>query len=106
MDEGTTASVLGQRGAFQAVDGGDLGSPGYVNAPPLRILSTRVENGNGLELTARVCAGKTYRWIASSSLGSPVWTPLVVQTATNNVLTTTLPDPQAGAGFYRLEEVR
>ena len=105
LDEATTESVSGARGAFPAADGGDIGSPGYADTPPLQILSIRREPAGAVTLRCRVSAGKTYCLSRSLSLAPPDWIPLETRIAARNVLTwqdefwDTWP-----ACFYRLEE--
>lgn len=105
LDEATTESVPGMRGAFPAADGGDIGSPGYADSPPLQILAIRREPEGAVTLRCRVSAGRTYCLSRSLSLTSPDWMPLESQTAASNSLTwrddfwETMP-----ACFYRLEE--
>lgn len=106
LDDSISESVLGVRGAFRAIDGGDLGSPGYVVNPPLRILSVTQEAAGELQLRCRVRAGVRYRLWRTPSLSLPDWTPLAMHTATNNVITLADPVPLTGAAwFYRVEEI-
>jgi len=106
LDDSTSDNVLGARGAFRAINGGDIGSPGYVTNPPLRILAiARLANGE-VRLQCRVSVGKTYRLGRTPSLWAPNWTALPASIATNNVMT--LSDTiseTAPAWFYRVEEL-
>jgi hypothetical protein len=105
LDDSTHDSVLGQDGAFQAVDNGDVGSPGYVTNPPLTLLSI-LKISSGLELRCKVRPGGRYRLWRTAALSVPEWVALPIQTATNNVLTLTDPALPAGMSwFYRASEV-
>jgi hypothetical protein len=107
-DEATVESVAGVRGAFRAANGMDIGSPGYVANPALRILSVGHSTTNPREvtLTCRVIPNRSYRlWRASSPLASS-WEPRPTRTAISNtlVLRDELPDGSADR-FYRVEEL-
>lgn len=101
VSDASTDSILGFRGAFRAQDRGDIGSPGYVENPPLEILSIAESDGL-LTLACRVTAGKNYRLWRTASLDDPHWTSVRDETAGNNVLTFQV---EGGPGFYRVQEL-
>lgn len=107
LDDGRTDSVAGVHGAFAAEDGGDIGSPGYVTTPPIRILSVRAEPSGAIRLQCRTVPHAAYRLERGRSLEQPGWETIQTRTATNNVLTwtDTLPEPGT-VWFYRVGEVR
>lgn len=74
---GTRAGLSrdGVNGAFTAAVGGDVGSPGHLSAPPLRVLSC-VREGAGFRLVWRTEAGRRYRVFGASRLDAPDWQPL------------------------------
>ncbi len=108
LDQAFAESTLGLRGAFRALDSADIGSPGYVANPPLRLLAVNRDAGGEMTLRCRVVPGNAYRLCRTPSLSSLAWTRLEVQTATNNVITWTH-RPSSAPGsvwFYRVEEAR
>lgn len=97
-------SVLGERGAFQAEQSDDIGSPGYfhlTNPPPRIVHISRGEAGTTLRWRAVVGTNYVLKW--TQRLTNPVWATLFTRTATNWVEEAT---DSAGAEqrFYRLEE--
>lgn len=106
LDEATIESVAGLHGAFRAVGGMDVGSPGYVANPPLRILSVNRPPTGTVIVRCRVTPGRVYRLRRASTLPSAEWEQVETSTAYSNVMTLTDLLPQPGAGcFYRVEEV-
>lgn len=105
VDEATAYSVAGEGGAFHAIEGGHVGSPGYLVNPPIRVLSIRCQS-NGVEVPCRVTPGVSYRLRRSDSALMPTWTALPSRTATNNVIVfTDEPPATQSAWFYRLEQL-
>jgi hypothetical protein len=98
-------SVAGENGAFRAVEGGDIGSPGYTANPPPRLLGLS-RDALRVNLRCRVVEGKTYQLSWKNALADAVWTPLPSATATGSIIT--MEDTNAGSAllrFYRLEEL-
>ena len=60
-------SVAAENGAFRAVEGGDIGSPGYTANPPPRLLGLS-RNGARVMLSCRVVEGRTIRLTGKSNL--------------------------------------
>jgi hypothetical protein len=105
VDEATAYSVAGEGGAFHAVEGGHVGSPGYLVNPSINILSIR-SYGGSIVVSCRVTPGLSYRLQRSASPLMPTWTALPTQAATNNaVVFTDNPPANVPAWFYRLEQV-
>ena len=105
-DVATLESVLGARGAFRAATATDIGSPGYVDEPPLRILSVQAASGT-LTVQCRVSAGRSYRLLHAGDVTAGHWTPLTARTATNNVLILDHAiQTTESTRFYRVEEIR
>ena len=106
FDDGEIDSVPGVRGAFRAVEGFQVGSPGYVASPVVQILSITRAATDQVAIVCRAIDGKAYRLRRSSSISTPQWEPLQVQAATSNVLTLTDRPPGTHATwFYEVEEV-
>jgi len=105
---GTSASLSreGVHGAFRAAVGGDIGSPGYVDAPPLRLLSWERE-GQGLRIRWRTVAGHRYRVSGSWRLEGGDWEPLTPELiATGASLSHWVPgETGAAIRFLRVEGV-
>jgi len=98
-------SVLGERGAFQAVECPDIGSPGYVAAPALRLLSIR-RDGLSITLQWRSVPGRRYRLLAKPNLAEMGWSELGTYNATNATVAATEELPGVSESrFYRVEEV-
>jgi len=94
--------VLGERGAFQAEQSDDIGSPGYLTNPPPRFVRiSRDETRTTLRWRAVV--GHTYVLKWKRQLTDPVWTTLLTRTATDWVETAT-DSTVSEQRFYRLEE--
>ena len=105
VDEATAYSVAGEGGAFHAIEGGHVGSPGYLSNPSIKILSVHSYGGN-VAVCCRVTPGLSYRLRRSTSPLMPTWTPLPTKSATNNVIVfTDNPPANEPAWFYRLEQV-
>jgi hypothetical protein len=69
-------SVLDVNGAVAAVNGGDIGSPGYISAPlEPRIRGVNWETG-GCRLTWRSVPGRSYSVRYKNSLADVNWIPL------------------------------
>ena len=103
VSEAYRPSRPGQKGAFLSEDGLDLGSPGYTESPPLKIVAIARDPAGPVALTCRVVPGKSYQLWRATSLVSPDWFPVQTATAANNVVTF-FDDGAAGAScFYRVE---
>jgi hypothetical protein len=97
-------SVLGQRGAFQAVECSDIGSPGYIANPSPRFVSVE-RSASGTRLKWRALDGVRYEVASSPSLGHP-WSPLAVVTSTNAIAEMIDSGSiNAKARFYQIREV-
>jgi len=94
-------SVLGERGAFQAEQSDDIGSPGYLKNPPPRFVRVS-RDGTNTSLRWRAVVGHTYVLKWKHRLTDPVWTTLLARTATDWVEEAT-DSTGAGQRFYRLE---
>jgi hypothetical protein len=98
--------VPGQRGAFQAVESDDVGSPGWTSneqrAAP-RFLSIR-QGTPGIVLRWKSEPGRTYAVQHSSGLEQSAWTNVISFQAIGPWLSTTNP-PAAAANrsFYRVQ---
>lgn len=98
-------SVLGEHGAFRALQCDDVGSPGYTANPSPRLVSIS-SDGPSVLVKWRTVIGKTYRFKWKRHLGQATWTLLSTHTATNWVQVAT--DTTVGAEqqrFYLIEEV-
>jgi hypothetical protein len=106
VDEVAGDSRVGWRGAFRAATAMDIGSPGYVTNPPLRILSLSRPATGSVAVSCRVTPGRIYRLRRTTALGAGEWELIVTNTAMSNVLTLADPQPMGDKGcFYRVEEV-
>ncbi len=79
-------SIAGERGAFYANSGGDIGAPGYDSVPKLGFLSCEgiTQKDGQVWLKGRAVVGKTYLLLYKDNLLDEYWQPLLpVQTATN-----------------------
>ncbi len=99
-------SVEGERGAFRAAEGGDIGSPGWTsNAQRIvrpRLKSIRRES-NAVALTWSSEPGRNYEVRTRDMLGSTNWNLLITKPADSN--TTTALDTTATNNvqrFYRI----
>jgi len=98
-------SVEGERGAFKAALGTDIGSPGYTANPLPRCLSVERVNGSVI-LRWRVTAGRTYRLHSKDTLHDGDWTPREMKLAEDYVLPWTEVAPsETPTRYYRLEEL-
>lgn len=98
-------SVVGMRGAFRAANAMDVGSPGYVTNPPLRILSVTRQLNGAIAVCCRTIPGRAYRLRRASGFAAAEWELVATNAAFSNVLTLTDLLPQTGtACFYRVEE--
>jgi hypothetical protein len=98
-------SVMDERGAFQAATCGDVGSPGYTENSPARLLSiSRTEAG--MMLQWRAIAGRTYLLKSAQQLIGGNWTLVVSHQANASVVSFTDATAPAGQRFYMVEEVR
>jgi hypothetical protein len=107
LDEATIQSVTGERGAFRAVGGVDVGSPGYVANPSPHILSIDRQPGGSVTVRCRVIPGRVYRLRRAPTLAwsETEWEQVANSVASGAVITLTDPAPQAGTGcFYRVEQ--
>ncbi len=98
-------STLGERGAFRAAEGGDLGSPGWTSneqrAAP-RYLTLRRDVAQSI-LRWKSEPGRTYAVQARPTLDAGSWTTLVRLVATGPWLSTTDPANASSARrFYRV----
>jgi hypothetical protein len=92
-------------GAFRAVNGGDVGSPGYIDNPPPRFLSLTWSEEQ-VVLKCRAVEGKTYALRSKTRLGDPYWGTVGIYSSDNAVLTITFaPDNTAAQEFFLLEEI-
>jgi len=94
-------SVEGERGAFRAAEGGDIGSPGYAAFP--RVLGIS-KSGLNVSVRCLVEPGSTYQLLASDHLSGAPWTPVASVTANTNWVIT-IPDTVTAAmeqRFYRI----
>jgi hypothetical protein len=99
----TSVSVVGQGGAFCAVEGGDIGSPGYVTNPPPRI--TAIRSGNDTIIRWRAPAGTSCRLEAGDALTTASWTSIQTFVADCYIMSAT--NSTAGRQrFYRLAPPR
>jgi hypothetical protein len=106
LDEATKESVLGVQGAFRAASGQDLGSPGSIANPPLRIL--RASRGSdGVHIYCRVVPGLSYRLWRAASLVHDSWQAVETKSASNNLLTFDEPSSSSATAtsFYKVEEL-
>lgn len=94
----------GVLGAFRAAVGGDIGSPGYVDAPPLKLLGW-VREGQGVRIRWRTVAGQRYRVWGAWRLDGGGWEPLTPgMTATGGSLSHWVADePGEAVRFLRVE---
>jgi len=104
-------SVVGERGAFLAARGYDVGSPGYseeipqgtFRCPP-KLLSIRRE-GAGISISCRVSQGRSYQLLTKQTLDDPVWLDGPVQMANTPVITFVEPfQPGTAARFFAVRE--
>jgi hypothetical protein len=98
-------SELGFYGAFRAVNGGDVGSPGYTTNPAPRILSAS-RNGAEILLKCRVTEGKQYTLRSKPNLEDPYWAPTGDYIADDFVITISQPIEGVAQRFFLLEEVQ
>jgi hypothetical protein len=99
-------SVDGTSGAFAAVSGGDIGSPGYIrNSQRVflpRLREIKIVGGN-VQLTLATQAGTKYLLQSKTRLDEAAWT--LVKTVTATGPSSTIEEPllfEAGARFFRL----
>jgi hypothetical protein len=99
-------SVPGLRGAFRALETGDVGSPGYTSNPPPRLLGL-TRDASEVRLKVRANEGASYHLLYKADLSDPAWTPVRTFTATDSIVWVS-DETAAGAGarFYRVEEIR
>jgi hypothetical protein len=76
-------SVLGQAGAFRAIECGDIGSPGYTSNPPPRFVSV-TRNESGARLRWRAIQETRYQIMYRTSLANN-WATLGFMTATGSL---------------------
>lgn len=85
-------SVAGTNGAFDAAEGGDIGSPGYTRNSQ-RVILPRIGQvavaGGNLQVTWSSQAGKTYAIEAKGFLEEAAWTTVRSVTATASTTTLT-----------------
>ncbi len=97
-------SVLGEQGAFAAVECADIGSPGYIANPPLSFTSVE-RRADGTRLKWRARGGMRYEISSSRSLAGP-WTAMVEVTAANSIAefvdTSSI---NSDTRFYRIQEI-
>jgi len=97
-------STAGAFGAFAAAVGGDIGSPGYVTAPPVKPEITEIKRvTDGVSITWKTAAGKQYLLQARSNIDSGEWTTVRTVTATADSATEVVAI-EAGSErqFYRI----
>lgn len=95
----------GVDGAFRAVDGDDIGSPGFVEAPPLAITRVLMEKA-GVRIHWKSDLGRSYRVWWSPSLDSEEWTAVsqdVVATGGRMDLWVPMEEGRP-AGFFRVTQ--
>lgn len=97
-------SELGLDGAFQAANGGDIGSPGYTTNPPPRFLSVYRSEG-ALLLKSRVIQGKQYALVSKTNLEDPYWATLSTHLADDFVITISRMIDDSVHRFFLLEEM-
>lgn len=97
-------SEPGFHGAFRAVNGGDIGSPGYVTNPPPRILSAN-RSGAEIVLKCRVLEGRQYTLRGKTNLEDPYWEAIGTYEADSFVIAISHPINANGQRFFRLEEI-
>ncbi|MBL9167615.1 MAG: lamin tail domain-containing protein [Verrucomicrobiales bacterium] len=99
-------SIEGQRGAFRAVAGDDIGSPGWITAPPPRVLQPRlisiVPEGESVTVTWTSQAGYLYSLEYCDDLSQADWIPLLSLLAEGVSLKATDGDARGGLRFYRV----
>jgi hypothetical protein len=98
-------SVMDEQGAFQAAACGDVGSPGFTEDTPPRLLSIR-RTEQGMALQWRAIAGRTYRLKRSDQVFGVSWTLVVTHQANASVVSFIDPTAPAGQRFYMVEEVQ
>jgi hypothetical protein len=104
-DRATAYSVAGEDGAFHAIEGGHVGSPGYLANPAIKVMSIHASAAGTVSVHCRVTPGESYRLQRSTSPLMLSWTPLPLHAATNNVIIfTDQPPANEPAWFYRLEQ--
>lgn len=98
-------SIAGLRGAWHAQSNGDIGSPGYLANPPLRIFSL-TDSDESIDLRCRVTPGKSYRFYRATTLVPSSWQEVRTYLATDTTLVISEPKtPGEPALFYRLEQL-
>jgi hypothetical protein len=99
-------SVEGERGAFRAAEGDDIGSPGWTSNEQ-RVVRPRVtlihRIGPGVTVTWKTQPGRTYELRYRDDLAGPDWLLVVSQPAIGDSLTVT--DTTAGAAAQRFYKV-
>jgi hypothetical protein len=95
-------SINGLYGAFRAVDGSDLGSPGYIRAPMRPRLLSISRELDGCHLRWTSLASRNYTVQYKISLTDANWTPLATLPATGPFLSTTDEDLGSPQKFYRI----
>jgi hypothetical protein len=94
---------LGQHGSWHAAVYGDIGSPGYMTNPPLRIASI-VDAGSIVELRCRVLPGQRYRLFRANSLAPEAWQPVRDYDSQDTLLYILEPKPPGeNTIFFRLQ---
>jgi hypothetical protein len=96
-------SVLGLDGAIRAVNGGDIGSPGYLANPPPRFLSM-TRNQEAVVMKCRVTQGRQYALQSKMHLEDLYWTTEAIYSADDFVITIGH-SPDSDDRFFRLEEM-
>lgn len=97
-------SVLRFDGAFRALNGGDVGSPGYTTNPAPRFVSV-IQSTPQVLLQCRVIEGKQYTLQAKASLSVSNWTSVSTNLATNFVITIPQLSGPTDQRFFILKEV-
>ena len=99
-------SVVGERGTLIAVQGGDIGSPGYDAAPTLDFLTCGgiTQDEAGIQIKGRSVVGRTYVLQFKNDLQDSDWSELDRQPATNAAVLFR-DGPLVSNRFYRLQEL-
>jgi len=98
-------NVMYERGAFQAATCGDVGSPGYTENSPPRLLSIS-KAASGVMLRWSAIIGRTYRLNCRSQFDGGSWSLLSLHEATGSIVTVSDPGANTSQRFYMVEEVR
>lgn len=94
-------SMVAVAGAFRAVNGGDVGSPGYTTNPSPRFVSM-TRDASGFTLKCRCVEGKQYALQSKEHLTNATWVTVGTYSATNSVILIPQPASAVGERFFLL----